>query len=340
MPSRPGPPPTIRDVAAAAGVSKSLVSLVLHDSPNVRPDKRAAVQRAVADLGYRPNAAARSLAAQRTRTVGVLLNDLRQPFFVDALDALSEALHGHDLTMLLGDLRLDRRADERLLQAFVEMRVDGLVLMGSMTPDPAILAAATRLPTVAVAMWDIDIPRVDVSAQDDAAGGRLAARHLLDLGHRRIRQVGGTTEAALQERARAFADTLRERGLDSGELVPGELTEEAGYLAGHTLLRPRDRPTAIFAGADSIALGVLRAARELGLAVPHDVSVLGYDNALISRAAGTALTTIDLDNAVMGTTAVELLVDRIQDPGRRRRVRRTTPTLCLRATTAPPSEDS
>ncbi|MEU0071088.1 LacI family DNA-binding transcriptional regulator, partial [Streptomyces sp. NPDC006332] len=140
--------PTIRDVAERAGVSKSLVSLVLRGSERVRPERREAVLRAVRELGYRPNAAARSLSEQRTRTVGVLLNDLRNPWFVDLLDGLNSLLHDYGLHMLLGDARLNRRTGHDLARPFLDLQVDGLVVVGTL-PDPAALGpVAARMPVV------------------------------------------------------------------------------------------------------------------------------------------------------------------------------------------------
>src|SRR4051794_1513383 len=141
-------PPTIRDVAEKAGVSKSLVSLVLRGSAQVRPEKRDAVLRAARELGYRPNAAARSLSEQRTRAVGVLLNDLRNPWFVDLLDGLNALLHEAGLRMLLADARLNRRTGQDPAGPFLDLGVDGLVVVGTL-PDPAALGAvAERLPVV------------------------------------------------------------------------------------------------------------------------------------------------------------------------------------------------
>src|SRR5712671_5797343 len=128
---RVGQRPTLETVAARAGVSKSLVSLVLRDSPKVSAASREAVMRAVAELGYRPNAAARLLAERRSRTVGVLLNDLRQPWFADMLDGLTPVLHVGGKHILLGDGRIDRMLDETLTWSFIDLGVDGLVLAGS-----------------------------------------------------------------------------------------------------------------------------------------------------------------------------------------------------------------
>ena len=183
--------PTIHTVAARAGVSKSLVSLVLRGSPKVSPDRRAAVQRAMAELGYRPNTAARDLRERRSRTVGALLNDLRHPWFVDLLDGLTDALAAQGRQLLLNSGRLDRARDDTATRTLADLGVDGLVLVGTQAGWPTLAEVAEMIPTVAVAWRDLDLPHVDTVANDDLAGGALATRHLLELGHRRIAHIAG-----------------------------------------------------------------------------------------------------------------------------------------------------
>lgn len=156
------------------------------------------------ELGYRPNAIARQLTAQRTHTIGVLLNDLRNPWFVDCLDGLTTVLNEHGLRCLLADAPLDRRADESLLRGFLEMRVDGLVLVGSMSLTPAIGEAAASVPTVVAAGRDIALPAVDIVANDDLLGATLAVDHLIELGHRRIAHLAATHGAVADLRRRAY----------------------------------------------------------------------------------------------------------------------------------------
>src|ERR1700753_736408 len=148
--ARHGRRPTLETVAARAGVSKSLVSLVLRNSPKVSPASREAVMQAVAELGYRPNAAARFLAERRSRTVGVLLNDIRQPWFADLLDGLTPELHAAGKHILLGDGRTDRMLDDTLSWSFLDLGVDGLVLAGSVPMSPALIDVASKIPSVAV----------------------------------------------------------------------------------------------------------------------------------------------------------------------------------------------
>ncbi|MFI7407722.1 LacI family DNA-binding transcriptional regulator [Streptomyces sp. NPDC049627] len=329
-------PPTIRDVADRAGVSKSLVSLVLRGSDQVRPEKREAVLRAVRELGYRPNAAARSLSEQRTRTVGVLLNDLRNPWFVDMLDGLNSLLHDNGLHMLLADARLNRRAGQDPTGPLLDLRVDGLVVVGTL-PDPAALeAVAARMPVVVAGAREPVPEGVDVVAGDDERGARLVAEHLIGLGHRRIAHIAGYG-AVGELRRRSFEATMREQGLaDEAVVEPSDMTEEGGYRATVRLLNRPERPTAVFAVNDIAAIGALSAAEELGLRVPRDLSVVGYDNTSIARLRHVWLTTVDNTSHEVGRRAARCLLDRFTGSGGASRVQLATPALEIRGSTAPP----
>ncbi|MFF8971033.1 LacI family DNA-binding transcriptional regulator [Streptomyces sp. NPDC014995] len=339
-------PPTIRDVADRAGVSKSLVSLVLRGSGQVRAEKREAVLRAVRELGYRPNAAARSLSEQRTLArsgsdggtpmVGVLLNDLRNPWYVDLLDGLNSLLHASGLHMLLADARLNRRVGHDLAEPFLDLRADGLVVVGTL-PDPAALdAVAARIPVVVAAAREPVPAGVDVVANDDERGARLVTEHLLGLGHRRIAHLAGYG-AVGELRRRSFEATMRAHGLaDRAPVEPCDMTEEGGYRATVRLLARPDRPTAVFAVNDIAGVGALSAAGELGLAVPRDLSVAGYDNTSISRLRHLWLTTVDHAGHEVGRRAARCLLDRLERPGGEGRVRLAAPTLEVRGTTGPP----
>lgn len=329
--------PTIRDVAEQAGVSKSLVSLVLRGSEQVRPEKREAVLRAVRELGYRPNAAARSLSEQRTRTVGVLLNDLRNPWFVDLLDGLNSLLHDNGLQMLLADARLNRRTGQDLTGPFLDLRVDGLVVVGTL-PDPAALGAvAERMPVVVAGAREPVPPGVDVVAGDDERGARLVTEHLIGLGHRRIAHIAGYG-AVGELRRQSFEATMRAHGL-AGVVEPSDMTEEGGYRTTVRLLSRPDRPTAVFAVNDIASVGALSAAEELGLRVPRDLSVVGYDNTSIARLRHVWLTTVDNASHEVGRRAARRLLDRFEGRGGAGQLHLAAPTLEIRGTTAPPLGD-
>lgn len=332
-------PPTIRDVAERAGVSKSLVSLVLRGSDQVRPERRQAVLAAVEELGYRPNAAARSLSERRTRSVGVLLNDMRNPWFVELLDGLNSRLHDSGLHMLLADGHLNRRLGEDLTRTFTELRVDGLIAVGTLPPSDALREAAKHIPTVVAGAREPALPRVDIVANDDEQGARLATEHLIGLGHRRIAHIAGQGVVG-ELRRRSFEAVLREHRLDGMALVEqGDLTEEGGYRATVRLLSTAHRPTAIFAFNDIACVGALSAAEELGLQVPRDLSLVGYDNTYLSRLRHLWLTTVDNASHDVGRRAAQHLLDRIADPARPGETVLTTPTLKIRGTTAPPADN-
>ncbi|MEU4927351.1 LacI family DNA-binding transcriptional regulator [Streptomyces yokosukanensis] len=327
-------PPTIRDVAERAGVSKSLVSLVLRGSGPVSPEKREAVLRAVRELGYRPNAAARSLSEHRTRTVGVLLDDLRNPWFVDLLDGLNSLLHTAGLHMLLADARLNRRMGHDLAEPFLDLGVDGLVIVGTVPGASGLGALARRLPVVVAGAREPQPQGVDVVAGDDERGARLVTEHLLGLGHRRIAHLAGHGAVGALRR-RGFEAAMREHGAEP-VVEPGDLTEEGGYRGTVRLLSRPERPTALFAVNDMASVGALSAAEELGLRVPRDLSVAGYDNTSISRLRHVWLTTVDTAPHELGRRAARLLLDRFERPDGEAHLHLAVPTLEIRGTTAPP----
>lgn len=327
--------PTIRDVAERAGVSKSLVSLVLRDAPQVSAAKREAVLAAIDELGYRPNGSARSLTERRTRTVGVLLNDMRNPWFVDLLEGLNSRLHERGLRMLLGDGRLDRRVDEALTQAFLEMRVDGLVLVGTLPESAAITEAARTLPTVVAGSRDLDLSNVDIVANDDLRGTELAVDHLVELGHRRIAHIAGSQGTVAELRKRSYLDSMRRHGLD-GRIEPSDMTEDGGYRAAVRLLSISDneRPTAIFAVNDIAGVGALSAADELGIKVPEQLSLVGYDNTYLAQLRHLSLTSVDNASYEVGRQAAKALLDRIAEPNRPASIELIQPTLRIRGSSA------
>ncbi|MEZ0493360.1 LacI family DNA-binding transcriptional regulator [Kineococcus sp. TBRC 1896] len=325
--------PTIRSVAARAGVSKSLVSLVLQDSPKVSPERRAAVLAAVAELGYRPDPTARSLAQGRTRAIGLVLDDLRNPWFVDVLEGLRPVLHAAGLRPVLAEARSEPDAP----RTFADLRVDGLVVIGTL-PDLALVEeVAAEVPTVlAGTRLAADDPfGVDVVAGDDAAGVRLAVEHLVGLGHRRLAHVAGTGPVGDLRRS-AFEGAARTGGAEV-LVETGPLTEDGGHRAGRALLTRTDPPTAVLAANDASAVGVLAAAADLGVEVPGALSVAGYDDTSLARLRAVSLTSVDNAASEVGRLAARRLLDRLVDPDAPADLQLVAPRLVVRATTAPPA---
>ncbi|ROQ17665.1 MULTISPECIES: LacI family DNA-binding transcriptional regulator [unclassified Curtobacterium] len=331
-----GKPATIYDVAARAGVSKSLVSLVLQRSPRVSDQRRAAVLTAIQELDYRPSTAAVSLAGTRSRTVGVVLDDFRNQWFVDLLTGLREALQDQGHRLVVADRFLNTGLDASPVEGFLSMRVEGIVIAGEPDTDLAIPAS---MPVV-IAGGRVSIPRADTVANDDRAGGAMAAEHLLALGHTRLGFVGASSAASKERRAgfegaAAGAPAAGGRATVAVVVLPGEPTEEAGSRALGALLDEHPDVTAVFAANDVMALGALSELAERGLRVPEDVSVIGYDDTPVAATRYVGLTSIDDRSVEIGRGAGERLLARIADPGLAATESLVEPRLVARRTTAP-----
>lgn len=313
MPQRP----TIHSVARRAGVSKSLVSLVMRGSPQVKPDKREAVLAAARELGYRPNTVARSLVEGRTRTVGVLVSDLRNPWYVDILDGFRGTLDTDGMRVLIGAGQHGHRVDRSVVEAFLDMRVEGLCVLGSMPRDEFLVDAIRSVPTVVASSYDYDLPGVHTVVNDDVRGVRLAVDHLVELGHRRIAHLGGGDSGVGVARRRGYQQAMRAHGLSEHALVAEcGYDERSGHDAAESLLRRTSRPTAIVALNDLACAGALSAAGELGLRVPGELSLVGYDNTSLAAMRSLSLSSVDPGNDEIGRLAARGMLERIsaQDP--------------------------
>lgn len=324
----------MEDVAREASVSRALVSLVMRESPKVSEKRRRRVLEAAERLGYRPNAMARGLASRRTRMIGVLLNDLRNPFFAEIMDGIFEAAEKLDYRLLIGTGRRQAAGERRAVDAFFEHRADGLVLVSPRLSGAEIFSIGRMTHTVVVAR-PVKVGYIDSVANDDLAGGKLAVRHLAELGHRRIAHIDGGRGAGASGRRAGYLREMSRLGLEP-RVVTGEFTEEAGVRAAERLLMSGDLPTAIFAANDLVAAGALDRLEDEGLRIPDDVSIVGYDNTFLAALHHMSLTTIDQPRPEIGRLALSTLVQRI-DGDRGPAVHlRLEPSLVVRATTAPP----
>jgi DNA-binding LacI/PurR family transcriptional regulator len=326
--------PTLNDVAALAGVSKSLVSLVMREAPQVSDRRRAAVLRAAEELGYQPNAVARSLVQRRTHTIGVLVSDLHNPFLADVVDGIDARGTELGYQPLLGNGRRQTRREEDLLKAFAGLRVEGLVLLAPVVGSAVLRSAGALQPLVVVSRPDVRVTGVDTVVNDEAAGARLAVDHLVSLGHTDIAHIAGEGNAA-PERRRGYERAMRDQGLDDHiRVVPGGYAEKDGYEGARALL-DTGPPTAMIVASDLAAMGAMTAIGEAGMRVPDDVSVVGYDNTALAALHLVSLTSVDQPRQQMGRMAADMLHDRIE--GRRTRARRqvVTPTLVTRRSTGP-----
>jgi LacI family transcriptional regulator len=329
--------PTINDIARLAGVSKKTVSRVINQSPYVQKETRARIQAVIAEHGYAPDPQARGLAFRRSFLIGLVYDNPNPQYVVNMQLGLLDGMKGSGFELVVHPC--DRASPTFLsdLRGFVErQKLFGVVLTPSVSEDEraAALLAEIGCDYVRVASVSVDQPGRMLETRD-RLGAQAAARHLAELGHRRIAHIcGPTTFRSSHERRRGFEEGLAERGLAlEGRFArEGAYTFESGAACALELLRLDPRPTAIFAGNDEMAAGVLQAARQLGLSVPGDVSVVGFDDFQIASRVWPALTTIRTPTREIGRLAAERLIGAAVEA---RSERDRLPSLVVRESTGP-----
>ncbi|MGW7051123.1 LacI family DNA-binding transcriptional regulator [Streptomyces sp. NPDC054887] len=333
---------TITDVARHAGVSTAAVSKVMRNAYGVSTAMQERVRAAMAELGYRPHAAARGMRG-RTYTIGVLLDNVRNAFFADILDGIREELRDSEYTVLIGAAGFGADEQARTIRSMVDRQMDGLVLIAPGAPRAEVLATAAVTPTVVIGHHDASEVHDSVVDADDRGAG-LVVDHLVSLGHRDIALVSAagtrtgrwqrTPEIALTD---GYLEAMERHGLtDHARVHHATYSDDGGHSAGMALLSGDDRPTAVMTGADVAALGIYRAAHELGLDIPGDVSLVGYNDTALAALAPVQLSSVDQAGHTMGSAAARMLIERVE--GRRDRAMRTTmtPRLVVRRSTAAP----
>lgn len=302
---------TIQDVARAAGVGVGTVSRVLNGSPLVSDSTRARVQGVIDDLGYRPSSLARALSLGRTMTIAVIVPHFTRPSVVERLRGLADVIKESDYDLVLFDVETMEQREQRFVMASRADRAAGLVIV-SLSADAEEVArlAGASVPAVFVDRHVDGLPDVHI---DDVEGGRVATGHLLELGHRRIAFIGDDDEAGFgftssDDRMTGYREALEGAGIDVDPALirVGPPTREAAHRLTADLLDLAHPPTAVFAASDLQALGVIEAARERGLEVPADLSVMGFDDIDVSVYLG--LTTVRQPLYESGRIAAELLL--------------------------------
>lgn len=332
----------IADVASLAGVSIATVSRALSTPAKVSAATLERVLRVVRETGYTPNVAGRNLRAARSMTVLVVVPSLITPFFSELLLAIDHALSLRGFSLLVGNLHDRKEKEARLVELVLSGQAGGVLLLnGRMLRRDHRSLADGQAPIVAVSIPvdDADVPAVLVQEQ---VGGAAVARHLLALGHRRFGYVTGPQGNFGEcERWRGFSTTLAAAGIAASAVRrwPGDFRAEAGLAAGEAFLAmvPAERPTAVFAISDMMALGFLRRIHDAGLRVPADVSVVGYDGIAFADYCEPPLTTVRQPREAMGEAAVAQLVALMEDECQAPRTTIELPvTLRPGASTAPP----
>ncbi|WP_371572479.1 LacI family DNA-binding transcriptional regulator [Streptomyces sp. NBC_01314] len=328
------------DVAKRAGVTKQTVSNVVRRRSVVSPDTRARVEAAIAELGYTPNLVARSLATGTTMTVGFMVPTIVHPFYSEVVEEVETLLERHGYHLLLATTRGDGERARRHLASLSSRSVDALLVAGDFDLSDGVPPLDDYGLPVVLCAWEIDPPdTLPVVTVDYEQAGYLAGRHLRELGHRRLMVIADLPAHRIRVSGalRAFAEDSLDVREDSVFTALGA-TSESGYEAAMLALSAADRPTAVFASTDAIALGVMEAVRRHGLRVPEDVSVVGIDDIPQASHAHPPLTTVALPKRQMAQEATGLLLRGIAE---NRQVPPSltliTPEVLVRASSAPPT---
>lgn len=334
---------TRKEVAERAGVSVAVVSYVVNNGPRpVSPETQAKVEKAIEELGYYPNELARSLSRQQTATIGLIIPSLLNPVYAEIAESLQRVCMAAGYLVMLGGTERDPNKEVEFAKLLRAKQVDGVVILPSESPQ-AVLAPLqeAHIPTVVL---EHDLPDIYCIAIDDRHGGRLATQHLLSLGHRRIGLIKRQPTSALSTlRVVGYRDTLADAGIsfDPALVVESQAGQAAGYAAMQQLLALLNPPTAVFTHNDVLAMGAMRAIHDAGLAVPDDISVVGYDDTITATYLNPALTTVKFPIAEMGRRAGQIILKLAQNEGNLPAQTITLPVeLIVRASTAPPPDKS
>ncbi|MEX3896852.1 LacI family DNA-binding transcriptional regulator [Paraburkholderia sp. BR10954] len=298
--------PTIRDVAAAAGVSVATVSKYMNGAQRFSAPVEARLKAAIEELGYRSNPLARSMITGRSRTIGLTILDISNPHFTNVVKGANRVALRHDYTLLLVDTDENQTRERPLIEALAQ-RVDGLIVSSRIPDDEAQWLLDLDKPLVLLRRSDaLPLPSVGI---DNRLATYMLARHLLNLGHRHIAYLGFGQARINDERIRGARECLEEAGLTLDVYDAHAPTAHAGEDAcSRVMLGPR-RPQAVICYNDLIALGFMKEAASLGIRVPHELSVTGVDNVPYGEYAAPALTTVDIQSEKMGELAMQKLID-------------------------------
>jgi LacI family transcriptional regulator len=330
---------TMRDVAERAGVSVTTVSHVINKTRPVSDELRHRVLVAMEELDYQPNLLARSLRRGQTHTIGVIVPDSANPYFADVTRGIEDASFEQGYSVILCNSDGDADKEQMYTDVLVEKQVDGILFVSIALSAEQVCSLQDREMPVVVVNRDIPHVAVDTVLPDNAHGGYLATRHLVELGHRRIGCIMGRSDVTPSaERVDGYRRALQEAALPLDEMliVKGNYQYEGGYHAARELLLLNHPPTAIFACNDLMAVGAMRAAQELGQRIPTDLSLVGYDDVQLTSFTTPPLTTISQPRYDIGIVAATMLLERMHnwDLPPRRRV--ADVSLLVRQSTAVP----
>ena len=307
---------TIKQVASQAGVSSTTVSHVINGTRYVSETVKEQVHKAMRELDYHPNALAQSLRSGQTHTLGMILPDSSNPFFAEVGHRIEIAAFEAGYSVILCNTENDFEKESLYIDVLMNKQVDGMIFVSTGERSNSLKSLLEmNIPTV---VMDRDFPELelDVVLADSFQGGFLATQHLISLGHKRIGCIAGPSSInSSSRRLTGYKQALQSVNLmiEPSLILNGDFHPESGLELGRAMLSRTDAPTAIFACNDLMAIGVLRAATELGLRVPKDLSLVGYDDIELASYTNPALTTIKQPKLEMGSTTLRFLLRRIKE---------------------------
>lgn len=333
---------TLNDVARLAGVSKTLVSRVINNQSGVSPQNRKKIADAIRQLDYRPNALARSLVQRSTKTIGVVMDTICEPFFFPLVESLESAASASDYNLVFSSAQNQLSNKQRAIEYYLEGRADGIILYGSRFDDREIIEflAKTSYPFVVI---ENTFPALDINNiyLDNEYGAKLAVEHLLACGCKRIYHVRGDQRYHVsKDREFGFIKAMQAHGfsVDSRTLIPGDFSVEGSYQVMLKFIREtpwEQMPDGLFCASDKTAYGVMRALLETGFKIPKDMMIVGFDDEHTkSHLKNPGLTTLSQPLLEMGKAAFDLLLKKIDTPDEKNQRIVFYPELKIRGTTS------
>lgn len=313
---------TIRDVAKKAGVSASTVSRVMREAPNVRRKTKRRVLRVARKMGYSRDGSARAMVKKRTKTIGVSISDISNPFYPPLARGIENTINKFGYSIILCNTDENSSKEEQYLKVLLEKRVDGLIVSPTSTRVPFLHSFQKRnIPIVCIDRY-LENMEVDTVTVDNIHGASIAVKHLIKLGHKRIGIIAGSKMATTsQDRLKGYQNALNQYGIkeDRSLITEGNLTIEGSIKAVESLFELKSPPTAVFSSNNLMSMGVYIALKRLGKKIPEDVAVVGFDDLEWAEALDPPLTAISQPAYTIGATAGQLLIQRLLNEGPRDR---------------------
>lgn len=305
--------PTIYDVAKEAGVSIATVSKVINNTGRIGEKTKKNVLKAMETLNYYPSIVASALTGKKTKTIGLLVPDISNPFFAEIARSIEDRSHEIGFSVVICSTDNNKEKEKKYVSLLIRKSVDGFILSSGFENLDLVQQLSDQ--DIPIALLATDIPSLSITtvSVDDFKGGYEATKHLLSLKHRKISIIAEHARSSIQ-RINGFKEALAESGINFEEksLVKTSATIENGKKVGLKLLRLKERPTAIFACNDLLAIGVIHAAKEVGINIPDELSVVGFDNTILSTITEPRLTTISQPIQDMGAKVIDMLIEEIE----------------------------